>query len=148
MINIALMLLIAAGPALPANPIIVVGELQPEVTSSYLKEACEFAGGECPDIPRVLYALTPSNIWGFHYRGSSLVFMTSRCTVGGVFCEGILVHELVHYVVSEQGRYEGMPCANEQLAWAAYNSYVIRRGKPELVNLDWRKAYKRCRSSD
>lgn len=137
-----LMLLLAAGAAV--GEINVVGVMKDGLAQPYLEEACEVTGGECPEAPIVALTPTSPTTQGFHFRGTDIVFLTSRCAPMGVFCEAILVHEMVHYVVSEQGRYVDLVCDNERLAWAAFNQYVLKHGRPDLINLDWTKYYEEC----
>lgn len=127
------------------------GTFTEATVESNLKLACEFTGGDCPArLPAVYTAtLMRPGLQGLYFPGTGLILISDRSKrpdTDSVFWDAVLVHELVHYVVDTQGRFRGAKCANEQLAWAAYNRTVLRAGRPDLLNLGWRKAYPQCQA--
>ena len=147
----ALLLIAALFGYVKTDHLEIVSVMDQEPAKHYLEVACEFTGGLCPAAPEVLFTPTRVGLLGFHFRGTSYVFITDRCLYreyeDRMKCKAVIVHEMVHYIVSEQGRYVDDSCGNEQLAWGAFNQYVIRNDRSDLVNLDWRKAYPECQSN-
>lgn len=130
----------------PQDHIEVVAEMTPDYAAGYLEVACEYTGGICPVTPTVYFTPTRAGLWGYHYRGSDLVFITDRCltdTADHDKCAAVVVHEMVHYIVSEQNRMKDS-CVNEQFAWAIYNQYVFGIDRADLYNDNWRRGYPRC----
>ena len=144
------MLLIAAGltasaPKPAEVKFKVTAQLPEEVASIYLDITCALIGGDCPAVPMVLAVPTEEGLLGFHLRGTSVVFITDRCMnqLDATMCGGILVHEMVHYVVSERGTFRDS-CVNEEYAWATYNKYVLALGRLDLYVSNWKKGYEKC----
>lgn len=134
---------------LPATEFDVYGEMNKEYVELYLQIACAYTGGECPErLPTLLVVDTVPGLWGFHYRGTDIIWLTSRCLEAEADqdkCMAVVVHELVHYIVSEQGRFATNICANERFAWEIYNEYVRDIGRNDLRVANWRLGYPRCR---
>lgn len=130
--------------------VLATGTFSPASAEEHMNYACTYTGGVCPTVPPdVLAVPLKKGRWGMHFRGTQTIFLNDDCRFGNIdpqFCSAILVHEMVHYIVSEQSRFVNINCANEQLAWSAYNSYVMEMGRFDLINLEWRRAYPRCQS--
>ena len=137
-------LLLALQATLP-----VTGQMNYEAAERYMQIACEYTGGECPDVPIVYSTFLPERNWGRYYQGSNIVWLADGCRFQSAdkdFCHGVLIHEMVHYIVNQQGRMQHSACVNEQFAWAIYNQYELEIGRPDLVRLNWRKGYPQCQS--
>lgn len=127
--------------------ILNTGRYDPSVVETQLETACQITGGECPKQPRAYFVPFQWGLWGAYYYETPAILISDHCDTDELdveFCDGIVLHELVHYVVDSQGRYRDQPCANERLAWAAFNSYVILQGRYDLMNVSWEDAYEGC----
>jgi len=124
----------------------ITGQMNYEAAEKYLNVACEYAGGECPSVPIVYATPMEKKYWGRYYIGTNIIMINDQCIkldFDQDFCRGIILHEMIHYVTTTQGR---MPdeCLNEQFAWAVYNRYEQKIGRYDLVRLNWRDSYPQC----
>jgi len=62
------------------------------------------------------------------------------------YCRAILIHEVTHYV-SYMLWPEITRCESEQLAWGAYNEYVVEIKRSKLLRWNWRKDYPKCQEA-
>lgn len=143
MLYTLLALLMSAQAYLP-----ITGIMNLEPAEQYLQITCEYTGGVCPEAAPDVYAtFLPKNTWGRYYDGSNIIWLADACRYESAdqdFCHGILIHEMVHYIVDTQGRMQHSDCVNEQFAWAITNRYSIEIGRVDLVRLGWRKGYPQC----
>ena len=120
------------------------------LAQEYFQKTCEYSKLDCTGLKApVLVAIdTRPGLMGYHYRGTRMVFITDRCfldVADKTKCDGVVIHEMVHYIASELGMFANDSCANEQLAWSVYNLSVLDLDRADIVNGDWRKAYPQCR---
>jgi len=106
----------------------------------------------CPPQPVIALAETQPGLWGYHYRGSQIIWVSTRLALQplSVFGEAIIAHEMVHYVLSEFNDLQPQKdaCRNEAVAWEAYNRYVEEYGFMDLINESWWDNYSNCEGPD
>lgn len=107
---------------------------------------------ECPEVlprtPTILFTDMDSNTYGLYYLGYTSVYINVRMVPKwGVFGQGVVVHELVHFLTYWHIDPDMSSCDSEDLAWKAFNSYVEQVGRPDLINLDWKKGYPLCQTN-
>ncbi len=138
------LLLLLAAPAYPA-----IDAMTWELGGLY-EAACEYAEVDCTEIPSPLLIVTDFgrriNALGMYPLGTNVILLTAECTgrlADKTKCDGIVVHELVHYLT-----YLVYPkitsCQSEALAWDAFNAYVIDVKRYDLTRKDWIKDYPQC----
>ena len=121
-----------------------------DIANQYFQIACELSKLDCTGIsaPLLLAIDTPPGLMGFHYYGTNTVYVTDRCfldVADKTKCDGVIIHEMVHYIASERGMFQDDSCANEALAWKVFNLFVLDRGREDLVRGNWRESYPQCR---
>jgi hypothetical protein len=155
----ALLLLAFAGIPLTAATAdrTYTGEYSREKIAPIYEWVCDYMASEydefeCPPQPVVATAETKPGNWGYYYRGSQIVWASDRLTLQplSVFGEAIIAHEMVHYMLSEIDalQTDKDACRNENLAWIAYNQYVLSYGFEHLLNDEWWIWYPRCDSGE
>jgi len=140
------LLLIAASLLTPSATALPDPVLDEDQTRVFLEGACAYTGGICPEAPEIVFVPTRGNLWGYHFRGTATVFVSNKCLqpeADTQWCVGVILHEMVHYIVSEQGRMADR-CTNEQFAWAIFNLWVLEVGRPDLYFPGWRAGYPHC----
>lgn len=139
------------GTALPASSLEVTGEVDALEMEVLFVQTCVLINRCDRDVPPVLYAELERGTWGLHFRESSVVFLTQRFQgmPWSTYRNGIIVHEMVHYILDRNGLLQDIEdtCRNEALAWSTYNRYVTLEGRPDLVNPDWSAPYPYCDGS-
>lgn len=114
-----------------------------------LQVACKLAKLDCSGIePATIMLIDTEPALAFHIRNTNVIFLTEECiknTADDMMCEALLVHEMVHYVHDVLDLYQDDKCANEEIAWRAYNEYVIALDRKDLTRRNWREGYKQCR---
>lgn len=151
----ALLLLLTAG--LIATPALADRDYQGEYSAASMAPiyewACEYMFNlyedfECPNQPVVVTTTTEKGLWGYYYSGSSLIWLSTRISDQplSVFGEAVIAHEMIHYILWNIGDLQLRvdQCRNENLAWDAYNLYVMEYGFEDLINDEWWAAYSRC----
>lgn len=122
------------------------------IAEIYFELACDLSELDCEGIkpPTILAIDTPPRILGLHYHGTNVVFVTSRCFMDAadlVKCDGVVVHEIVHYIFDVLGERakDDTGCTSEAIAWKTFNKYVESVGRPDLIRRNWQESYPRCR---
>lgn len=129
----------------------ISGTAPESISQDYFDKACEYSKLDCTGLkaPLLLAIDTPPGLMGFHYYGTKTVYVTDRCfldVADRTKCDAVVIHEMVHYIASELGKFKDAPCSNEAMAWAVFNLYVLDKDRADLVNGDWRRAYPQCRA--
>lgn len=148
-------ILIALLITLPALAIESTGEMSYETSDAIWQELCDFSeandtGLECETLssPVVLYTPLRQGLWGKHYTGSSVVWMSDkfRGMPWTVYENGIIMHEMVHYLLDQNDELQAWTdqCKNEDEAWKVYNWYVRKHDRDDMVNEDWSQWYDNC----
>ncbi len=135
----------------------VIAELSPETTLELYEYACDFVQGQfaelretdCPNPPVTILGPMGQTTYGYYVPGSSIIWINSRFRSQpnlSTFGEGVTVHEAVHYtlhqfdVMMDDNDY----CREENLAWTAYDNWVLDRERPEDVAEAWWEWYPHC----
>ena len=128
-------------------------ELPQEKTHALWSAACEVPRYSCEDLepPEVVFKkIEAPYVWGYYIPGSRAVVMNDRFVSElpqGVFFEGVVVHEMLHYLAFWSADFEIIldKCRDEGQAWLAYNVYVTSQDREDLINWYWQEAYEGCR---
>ncbi len=122
--------------------------------AQYMSIACEYVpeSKTCSVLenPSIQFAETGRAL-GLYHGKTRLVHMTTEClsrVADQTKCAGILIHELVHYILdwTTDVTVAGDRCESERIAWRVYNEYVTDQGREDLVNPDWKRGYPHCAS--
>jgi len=112
--------------------------------------ACELTKYTCDGItsPRAVYSVEVDSrgVWGMYYAGEAEVLLSFRSLgESTAFQNGVLVHEIVHYLQAIEGRNVLDGCGKEEEAWKAFNDFQRKYGSEGEINLNWSKGYPQCK---
>ncbi len=120
--------------------------------AQYMSIACEYVpeSKTCSVLekPSIQFADTGRALGLYHAR-TRLVHMSNEClsrVADQTLCAGVLIHELVHYILdwTTDVTVENDRCESERIAWRVYNEYVEDQGRKDLVVADWTARYPQC----
>lgn len=139
-----------AAPTLAKPPSAIYPPAHPKITELF-EAACEYSKLDCTDLnPPFLMVMETGAPLGFHILGTNMVFLSDECTgrvANHLKCNAIIVHEIVHYIVTSLNHFPIDPesCLSEGLAWDVYNEYVRDNGGRKLWRRNWKRDYPECR---
>jgi len=146
---VALLAAVALTPAANAIQVSMLQGMHQARVDAAFAIACHLSKYTCEGItsPRAVYSLEADSrgVSGMYWAGDPNVII-AYSTLGKTpaFQNGVLVHEVVHYLQAIEGRNVLSPCEKEAEAWEVFNIFQLKYGDVEEIVADWEERYPAC----